>query len=272
MSLRQIISRVNNLGTSLRQLRVYDRRTEYQLPEIAILKKFVETYAVDCIFDIGANQGQYARLLRKNVGFQGTIISAEPNPETFRVLHGRSDADPKWHVENIGLAAHDGEQSLSIMAGHQFTTLSEPIATEAAQASNVSRLNTVTKRINVPVKTLKTFYLEAKNAARFTRPFLKMDTQGYDTVIADSAGDILRGFIGIQTEVSFVRLYSDSIPFHESFDFYARRGFTLCALVPNNAGHFPYLIEQDAVFINNDLLKNGFAMNAEFEISRRQAR
>jgi hypothetical protein len=145
------------------------------------------------------------------------------------------------------------------MAGHQFTTLSEPIAAEAARASNVSRLNTVTKRIKVPVKTLKTFYLEAKNAMRFKRPFLKMDTQGYDSVIADSAGDILQEFIGIQTEVSFVRLYSDSITFHESVDFYARRGFTLSALVPNNAGHFPYLIEQDAVFINNECLNGGFA-------------
>lgn len=260
MSLRQVITKVNSLGASLRQLRVYDRRKEYQLPEIAILKKFVETYAIDCIFDIGANQGQYARLLRKNVGFQGTIISAEPNPETFRVLRSWSDADPKWYAENIGLAAHDGEQSLSITAGHQFTTLSEPIATEVAHASNVSCLNTVTKRIKVPVKTLKTFYLEAKNAMRFKRPFLKMDTQGYDTVIADSGGDNLGRFIGIQSEVSFVRLYSDSIPFHESLDFYARRGFTLCALVPNNAGHFPYLIEQDAVFISDDFLKNGFAM------------
>ena len=259
MSLRQVITRVSHLGASLRQLRLYDRRTEYQLPEIAILKKFVATYAVDCIFDIGANQGQHAKLLRKNVGFQGTILSVEPNPETFRVLRDRSEADPKWHAENIGLAAHDGEQSLSIMAGHQFTTLSEPITTEAAQASNVSRLNTVTKRIKVPVKTLKTFFLEARNATQFKRPFLKMDTQGYDTVIADSAGDILRRFIGIQTEVSFVRLYSDSISFHESVDFYARRGFTLCALVPNNAGHFPYLIEQDAVFINNDCLNGGLA-------------
>ncbi|MGH6683332.1 MAG: FkbM family methyltransferase [Pseudolabrys sp.] len=260
MNLRQIITKVNSLGASLRQLHVYDRRAEHQLPEISILKKFVETYAVDCIFDIGANQGQYARLLRKNVGFQGTIISVEPNPETFSVLRSRSDTDPNWRAENIGLAAHDGEQSLSIMAGHQFTTLSEPITTEAAHASNVSSLNTVTKRIQVPVKTLKTFYLEAKNATPFEQPFLKMDTQGYDAVIADSADDILKKFIGIQTEVSFVRLYSDSIQFHESLDFYARRGFTLCGLVPNNAGHFPYLIEQDAVFINNDFLKNGFAV------------
>ena len=255
MTLRHVVAKAATFGAHLKHLRVYDRRTEYELPEIAILKKIIDTFSIDCVFDIGANQGQYARMLRKKVGFQGTIISVEPNPEPFCVLRSEAKSDARWRSENIALASHDGEQHLSIMTGHQFSSLSEPIATDAAKASNVSELNTVTKRIKVPVKTLKTFYLESKNAARFARPFLKMDTQGYDTVIADSADEILREFIGIQTEVSFVRLYSDSISFHESFDLYTRLGFTLCAIVPNNAGHFPYLIEQDAVFINNDFLR-----------------
>jgi len=190
-------------------------------------------------------------MLRKNVGFKGTIVSVEPNPETFCVLKSKSKSDARWHSENIALAGHDGEQSLSIMAGHQFTSLSEPIATKI---SNVRDLNTVTKRITVTVKTLKTFYLEAKNTLQFKRPFLKMDTQGYDAVIAQSAGEIMSQFVGVQTEVSFVRLYSDSIPFHDSLDLYARLGFTLCAIVPNNAGHFPYLIEQDAILVNNALV------------------
>jgi hypothetical protein len=81
-----------------------------------------------------------------------------------------------------------------------------------------------------------------------------MDTQGYDAVIVQSAGETIRQFVGIQTEVSFVRLYSDSMLFHDSLDLYVRLGFTLCAIVPNNAGHFPYLIEQDAILINNDLV------------------
>jgi hypothetical protein len=89
-----------------------------------------------------------------------------------------------------------------------------------------------------------------------------MDTQGYDAVIAQSAGETIREFIGIQTELSFVRLYSDSIPFHASFDLYSRLGFKLCAIVPNNAGHFPYLIEQDAIFINDDFLDDSISQIA----------
>jgi len=251
MTLRRVLVKANDFATRLKHTRIYDQRIEYQLQEFSVLRKIVAAFSVDCVFDIGANQGQYARMLRKNVGFKGTIISVEPNPETFRFLTSKSKSDQRWYAENIALADHDGEQSLSIMAGHQFTSLSEPLATKI---SDVGNLNTVTKRITVPVKTLKTFYLDAKDSLQFKRPFLKMDTQGYDAVIARSAGEIIQKFVGIQTELSFVRLYSDSIPFQDSLELYARLGFTLCAIVPNNAGHFPYLIEQDAILINNALV------------------
>jgi FkbM family methyltransferase len=252
VTLRRIMTRVGGLGSRLKHLRVYDQRFAYQLQEIAVLRKIIEAFSIDCIFDIGANQGQYARLLRGKVGFRGTILSVEPNPDVFPILRRAADADPRWHADNLALAGHDGEQCLSIMAGHQFTSLSDPIATKI---SNIGDLNVVTKRVIVPVKTLKTYYLEAKNAFRFARPFLKMDTQGYDAVIARSAGDVIRQFAGIQTELSFVRLYSDSLPFQQACDLYTELGFTLCAIVPNNAGHFPYLIEQDAIFVNNDFLE-----------------
>ncbi|MBX6328367.1 MAG: FkbM family methyltransferase [Pseudolabrys sp.] len=251
MTWRRIMAGIGDLGARLRHLRVYDQRLSHQLQEIAVLRKVIESFSVDCIFDIGANQGQYASMLRGKVGFRGTILSVEPNPEIFRILRQAADADARWHADNIALAGHDGEQCLSIMAGHQFTSLSDPIAT---RISNIGDLNVVTKRIMVPVKTLKTYYLEAKSAFRFARPFLKMDTQGYDAVIARSAGEIIREFTAIQTELSFVRLYSDSIPFQQACDLYGELGFTLCAIVPNNAGHFPYLIEQDAIFINNEFL------------------
>src|SRR5689334_15842703 len=144
MVFRQTIGRIRTLYARLKHTRLRDQRYDYQLQEIATLKRAIDAFSIDCFFDVGANQGQYAQLLRKNVGFRGTIISAEPNPEQFAALERVSRSDAKWHSYNIALADHDGEQLLSVMAGHQFTSLSEPIVTETTR---LSALNSVTKRI-----------------------------------------------------------------------------------------------------------------------------
>ena len=46
------------------------------------LKRFFAHFDIDCVFDVGANVGQYATALRDRVGFRGQIISFEPNPAT----------------------------------------------------------------------------------------------------------------------------------------------------------------------------------------------
>jgi FkbM family methyltransferase len=252
MNLRRTIAKVNDFATRLRNTRIYDQRTAHQLQELTVLRRIFDEFSVDCIFDISANQGQYAPMLRRNVRFKGAIISVQPNPGTFSVLKSKSKSDTGWHSENIALADHDGERPK--MAGHQLTNSDDPVA---AENPNVVNLDRTTKRVGIPLKTLKTLYLEARNAGHFARPFLKMDTQGHDSVIVRSAGETIRQFVGIQTDLSFAGLYSGSIPFQDSLDLYDHLGFTLCAIVPNNAGHFPYL--QDAIFVNTEFLEAGTA-------------
>jgi len=36
--------------------------------------------------------------------------------------------------------------------------------------------------------------------------------------------------------------------------FFEQRGFSLSAFVPNNVGHFPWLIEIDAIVVSNTLM------------------
>src|SRR5579864_5757197 len=75
----------------------------WQLPEQIHLRRFFNHFEVDCVFDVGANLGQYAQMLRTKVGFAGHIISFEPIPELVSELKQISSSDFRWHVEALAL-------------------------------------------------------------------------------------------------------------------------------------------------------------------------
>lgn len=61
-------------------------------------------------------------------------------------------------------------------------------------------------------------------------------------------------FVGLQSELAIKRIYEDSVDFRRALGFYQELGFELSALVPNNAGHFPVLVEIDCIMVRSDLL------------------
>src|SRR5216683_8217255 len=65
------------------------------------LERFTSTYQIDCVFDIGANEGQYASKLRRKLNYEGLIISFEPVPDVAKVLKARAARDPKWIVAEL---------------------------------------------------------------------------------------------------------------------------------------------------------------------------
>ena len=61
------------------------------------------------------------------------------------------------------------------------------------------------------------------------------------------AGERLRDFVGLQSELAIKKLYTDAPGYEETLEFYRSRGFELSALVPNNLGHFPRLLVIDCI-------------------------
>src|SRR5688572_8587852 len=66
------------------------------------LERFLTDFQIDCVFDVGANEGQYAEKLRE-IGFRGSIISFEPIPALASVLRRKATRDPDWIIEEIAL-------------------------------------------------------------------------------------------------------------------------------------------------------------------------
>jgi FkbM family methyltransferase len=213
------------------------------------LRSFFKHFQVDCVFDVGGNVGQYATMLRTQVGYRGDIISYEPVPELAAKLRAAAAMDPSWLVEELALDTTEGSASFNVFASDSFSSLHELAALAQQQFRDKVAL---ARRIPVRTATLATELAKYQARLGFTRPFLKMDTQGHDVRVAMGAGSQLRSFVGLQSELAIKRLYEDAPDYEEALEFYRSQGFELSALVPNNLGHFPRLLEIDCIMYRAD--------------------
>jgi FkbM family methyltransferase len=237
--------------SKVRRIRLIDTRDLYKYWEEESLRKFFFQYQPDCVFDVGANLGQYAAMLRQKVNYKGLLISFEPIPSAAAKLMELSKNDENWIVYDHAISTSDGEQEFNIMAASQFSSLSTPIYSDVKLFNEMNR---ATSTISVKTETLATALNRLREKHGFKHPFLKLDTQGWDTEIVRSSREAVSQFIGMQSELSIKKIYAHSMDFREAIALYESCGFTLSSFVQNNEGHFPILVETDCLMINNKLI------------------
>lgn len=212
------------------------------------LARFLNQFSIDCVLDVGANEGQYATMLRHRAGYKGLIVSFEPILEIANTLAEKARADKNWVVIPRALDEISRTAVLNVMNSSVFTSLNAPAFD---QPDIFSKENKVIRRVELETSTLQREMEELSSRYDFQRPFLKLDTQGHDLAVAKGSGTLLKKFVGIQTELSIVPIYENSEGFVSTINWFNASGFSLSAFVPNNQGHFPRLIETDAIFVNN---------------------
>jgi len=227
---------------------------QHQYGEIVALRRFIAHFGVDCILDVGANAGQYATMLRRDVGFRGAILSFEPNPHIFAKLETAARGDLHWHVYNLALSDADGEIPFFITAADQFSSIQRPGANlEPIFASR----NKVTSTIHVPCARLDTMLPTLGEVQGAKAMLLKMDTQGHDASVVAGAGEALKQMVGVQSELSIRPLYDGATDWQAMIALLGRTGFAPSAIFANNKGHFPLLVEMDGLFVRADLAADG---------------
>jgi len=210
------------------------------------LRRFLSEFHIDCVFDVGANAGQYGQMIRE-LGFRGAIISFEPIPSMANTLKKKVKHDTLWFVEEVALDSEMRDTTFNVMRSSQFSSLNMP---SHADTDLFREENAVAYTVELRTKLLSTFISKYESQLGFKRPFLKMDTQGNDLAVAQGAGDFLSRFIGLQSELAIKKIYDSAGDYRSLIDYYTDRGFELSALVPNNRGHFPTLIEIDCIMLN----------------------
>lgn len=158
----------------------------------------------------------------------------EPNPAELDGVKGDVQSAIKMaaadssrtKVYPFALCRNTGEATLNVSVRPGATSTLEPNAEllKRFHADHFSEMEHITKRIAVPAISLHDFM---RQAGLNTIDFIKLDTQGNELDILQSAGDYLDTVSVIMTEVEMIPLYQGQPLFHDVSAFLCARGFEL---------------------------------------------
>jgi FkbM family methyltransferase len=209
------------------------------------LVKQLASQDVTCVLDVGANDGGYARDLRR-FGYSGRIVSFEPVGAAFRQAVVSAADDGAWELRHCALGPEQATVTINIAgnAGASSSILPMlPLHEEAAPTSAFVNSEQVEQR------RLDDVWQDVVRAGE--RVFLKLDVQGYEKHVLEGAKRVLEDglVLGLQLELSLQPLYLGGWSYLEALQWASGRGYELCQLIPGFAdsktGH---MLQVDAVF------------------------
>jgi FkbM family methyltransferase len=161
-------------------------------------------HQIDLVLDVGANSGQYALDLRR-AGYAGQILSFEPVRDAWERCKANASRDPLWSVApQVALGASEGRVEIHVSSNSVSSSILPMNDVHRAAAPDSSYVRTEL----VDLRRLDRVAREPIERAR--RPFLKIDTQGYERDVLQGATDVLDRVWGIQLEISLTPLYEGS--------------------------------------------------------------
>jgi FkbM family methyltransferase len=211
----------------------------------AHLSMLLDRLAVDCVLDVGANCGQYGRMLR-GIGYSGTIISFEPVAECYRELREVSKGDSRWLTLPLALGEFEGTAPIHVTASTDFSSFLVP---NEYCRTTFGAGPTQTGVEHVRVRRLDDVLTDHPVAGSAARIFLKMDTQGYDQQVIQGASGCLERIVAVQSELSVRPVYDGAPRYLESLQRLEAAGYELTGLFTVNRDRELRLIEMDCVMV-----------------------
>jgi FkbM family methyltransferase len=176
---------------------------------------------INCVFDVGANVGQYGRILR-NACYRGYIFSFEPVTETFTTLQAAARGDEHWKTFKIALGASAGAQAVNLTSYSELNSFRRPDKGWDRILPTVRFTGTE----DVEVRTLDDVFPELTSQIEDPRPFLKLDTQGFDLEVVKGGQNCIGRFLGLQSELAVKKIYEGAPGYLEALAYYSSLGFT----------------------------------------------
>jgi FkbM family methyltransferase len=215
------------------------------------LKWLLEVNQVDLAIDVGANEGQFARRLRRL--FAGDIVSFEPVSAPFARLAEAARDDRRWSVHRLALGSAATTATIHVASSSEFSSFLRAndfslkrfprSAAHPDEVVSVERLDDVLERLAGDVGQ--------------RRLFLKLDTQGYDLEVFRGLGQYAEQVAIMQSEVSLVNIYDGMPHWTDSIDAYERAGLHVAGMFPVTRDREGRIIEYDCL-----LVRSGFGQSS----------
>jgi FkbM family methyltransferase len=202
------------------------RRASPVTSPAARLGALTRHFGVDCVLDVGANQGQYGALLRKG-GYRGRIISFEPLSRAHALLRERASTDSSWTVyRRCALGRERGSAEIQVAENSWSSSLLPMLSRHIEAAPN----SQPTSREPVEIEILDEVLDSVGPFGQ--RTFLKIDTQGFEEQVLDGAVRTLAQAAVVELEASLVPLYAGQCSWKHLVERMRESGFEVWAIEP----------------------------------------
>jgi FkbM family methyltransferase len=214
-------------------------------PYVNRLSRLLDHRGIGTVLDVGANVGQFARMLR-GAGFGGDILSFEPLSDAYRRLSRRSGKDDKWQAFNLAVGDKPGRSTIHVSDNSYSSSLLEMTNRhlEAAPGSEVVGDEDV--EVTTVARIVDDHGLDP------ARTLLKVDTQGFERAVIAGSGPLIDDFAAVQLELSFVELYEGQELFEEAVERMRKHGLELWIIEPGISDATGRMLQCDGLFARQE--------------------
>ena len=205
------------------------------------LRQIVRLRHIDGVVDVGGHHGEFATMMRDDVGYRGPIVSFEPSSASFAVMSEHLAVDRAWSGQQMALGSASATLALNMFSSTDFNSFRQPnelgqqrfgASSDQVESVEVRRLDQV---LELPGQLL-----------------LKSDTQGFDLEVLRGASGLLDRVVAITVELPVRNIYADSPSLTDLVGYLAGVGFELVGMFPLSRDRDRLrVIEFDGVFLRS---------------------